>query len=134
MFTEVKSPTTSSLDEAAVMGIDSSCSRREVELDTVLKVFQHFRISVCICKGIEVVLPWCLHIACFLISQISYPIFLCPFCRSLLTMNGRTQRVGECSLSVIQPQESKCVKFKKQTRCVLLRRCFVEQPSITAKQ
>ena len=49
-----------------------------------------------------------------------------PFCfyslRFLLTTSGRIQRVGECSLSIIQPQENRCVKFKKQTRYVHLRR------------
>lgn len=42
--------------------------------------------------------------------------------RFLLTMSGRTRRVGECSLSIIQPQENRCVKFKKQTRYVCLRK------------
>lgn len=42
--------------------------------------------------------------------------------RFLLTTNGRTPRAGECSLSIIQPRENRCVKFKKQTRYVLLRK------------
>lgn len=44
------------------------------------------------------------------------------FRRFLSTTSGRTQKVGECSLSIIQPQENRCVKFKKQTRYVLRKR------------
>lgn len=46
------------------------------------------------------------------------PSVVCSL-RFLLTTSGRTQRAGERSLSIIQPQESRCVKSKKQTRYVL---------------